>query len=125
MDLLNALTTHGAEAVYKAANAALAGDYSRLAALGLDCTTLAEAFAAQASAFKAMGQGARARDQMEVNGELVTLAKRGRPTLPPEDRAQVRSIRLTDARWDKLRRLGSEWLARAIDRAKEPGGEGR
>jgi hypothetical protein len=30
-----------------------------------------------------------------------------------------RSVRLTDARWEKLKRLGASWLAKAIDRAKE------
>lgn len=29
-------------------------------------------------------------------------------------------MRLNDARWEKLKRLGSEWLAKAIDKAKEP-----
>jgi hypothetical protein len=28
------------------------------------------------------------------------------------------SIRLTPARWEKLRRLGTGWLAKAIDRAR-------
>jgi hypothetical protein len=27
---------------------------------------------------------------------------------------------LNDARWEKLKRLGMEWLARQIDKAKEP-----
>lgn len=46
---------------------------------------------------------------------------RGRPpTLTPEEKTQPRTIRLTDGRWEKLRRLGSQWLARAIDKAKEP-----
>lgn len=41
--------------------------------------------------------------------------------MPPEQKAQVRSVRLTDARWEKLKRLGgSGWLNRAIDKAKEP-----
>lgn len=30
------------------------------------------------------------------------------------------SIRLTPSRWAKLRRLGTLWLARVIDKAKEP-----
>lgn len=52
--------------------------------------------------------------------------RRGRPPgtggrrLAPEDATKPRSVRLTDARWEKLKRLGSDWLAGAIDRAKEP-----
>lgn len=42
----------------------------------------------------------------------------GRKPLPPEEATKPRSIRLNDARWAKLRRLGSDWLARAIDRAR-------
>ena len=47
----------------------------------------------------------------------------GRPALPADEKAIVGSIRLTAARWAKLRRLGMEWLGKAIDRAREPGGE--
>ena len=46
--------------------------------------------------------------------------ERGRPELPEDQKAKTRSVRLNDARWEKLKRLGSGWLARAIDRAKEP-----
>jgi hypothetical protein len=53
----------------------------------------------------------------------MTATKRtGRPPgtgLPPELHTKPRSVRLTDARWEKLKRLGSDWLAKAIDRAKE------
>jgi hypothetical protein len=45
----------------------------------------------------------------------------GRPPLPPEDHTKPRSVRLNDARWLKLKRLGTGWLEKAIDRAKEPG----
>lgn len=44
----------------------------------------------------------------------------GRPALPEEERTVPGSIRLTPARWEKLRRLGAAWLSRVIDRAKEP-----
>lgn len=44
----------------------------------------------------------------------------GRPELPDDEKAKTRSLRLNDARWEKLKRLGMDWLARAIDRAKEP-----
>lgn len=50
--------------------------------------------------------------------------RRGRPVgsgvLAPEDRTKPRSVRLNDARWDKLKVLGTEWLERAIDRARVP-----
>ena len=44
----------------------------------------------------------------------------GRKALPPDEATKPRSVRLNDARWDKLKRLGTDWLARQIDRAKEP-----
>lgn len=41
---------------------------------------------------------------------------RGRPPIPADDRVQVRSIRLTDEEWAKLRAIGMArlraWLAR-------------
>ena len=42
----------------------------------------------------------------------------GRPAAPAEEARRVRAVRLNDERWAKLRRLGSEWLERAIDRAR-------
>jgi hypothetical protein len=36
----------------------------------------------------------------------------------PEDQTRPRSIRLNEARWEKLKALGMGWLARAIDRAR-------
>lgn len=47
-------------------------------------------------------------------------AKMGRPPLPEAERTVNGSIRLTPARWVKLRRLGNAWLSRKIDQAKEP-----
>lgn len=44
----------------------------------------------------------------------------GRKPLPPDEQTKPRSVRLTDARWEKLKRLGSDWLAKQIDKAKEP-----
>jgi hypothetical protein len=46
---------------------------------------------------------------------------RGRRPLPEGDKAVTGSLRLTPARWEKLRRLGMAWLGKAIDRAREPG----
>lgn len=53
------------------------------------------------------------RDKKAVRGP-------GRPALPEEDKAVPGSIRLTPSRWAKLRRLGATWLAKTIDRAREP-----
>ena len=44
---------------------------------------------------------------------------RGRPTLPEDEKTVTGSVRLTPLRWAKLRRLGTAWLSRAVDRAKE------
>ena len=44
----------------------------------------------------------------------------GRKPLPMEEKPVPGSVRLTPARWVKLRKLGAEWLAKAIDRAKLP-----
>lgn len=55
-----------------------------------------------------------------------TPKRRGRPPgssgprLSPENATQPRSMRLNDARWAKLQRLGRDWLERAIDDAQEP-----
>jgi hypothetical protein len=45
---------------------------------------------------------------------------RGRPRLAPDDTTKPRSVRLNDARWSKLKRLGTAWLERAVDRARDP-----
>lgn len=47
----------------------------------------------------------------------------GRPVgtaAPPEDRRKPRAVRLKLRHWEKLRRLGSEWLEGAIESAPEP-----
>ena len=44
----------------------------------------------------------------------------GRPELPADEKTKPRTIRLNDERWEKLQRLGRDWLEPAIDRAKEP-----
>lgn len=44
----------------------------------------------------------------------------GRHPLPEDERTVVVTVRLTPARRDKLRRLGAAWLAKAVDRAREP-----
>ena len=40
--------------------------------------------------------------------------------MPEDEKAIPGSVRLTPGRWAKLRRLGSAWLAKAIDRARAP-----
>lgn len=44
----------------------------------------------------------------------------GRPQLSPEQKPSSRSIQLNDARWKKLKELGSDWLDQAIDRVEQP-----
>jgi hypothetical protein len=51
-------------------------------------------------------------------GPQAQPKRRGRPPSAPEDQRKVRALRLTDTRWHKLQQLGTEWLERAIDRAK-------
>lgn len=55
-----------------------------------------------------------------MNQDDQKTKRPGRPALPPEQKAVPGSVRLTPTRWEKLRRLGSDWLNKAIDRAKEP-----
>ena len=43
--------------------------------------------------------------------------KPGRPKLPPAEKGESHSIRITGERWIKLRELGSGWLNAAIDSA--------
>lgn len=44
----------------------------------------------------------------------------GRPPVPPGQRLTARSIRLTEAQWAKLERLGgAKWLREKIDRSRE------
>lgn len=48
--------------------------------------------------------------------------KRGRPAVPDERKAATlkppRTIRLDDARWAKLRTLGTAWLEQQIDKVR-------
>lgn len=52
--------------------------------------------------------------------EREAQARMGRPPIPEEQRAIPGSLRLRRDRWEKLRRLGMDWLNKAIDKAKEP-----
>lgn len=55
---------------------------------------------------------------------MSTQPKRmGRPPLPPDAQRsdkRPRSVRLSDEQWHKLKRLGTDWLEREIDRAIDP-----
>lgn len=69
-----------------------------------------------------LGAKARARqDGSAVSKQTHGGAGRGqgRKPLPDDERTVVVTVRLTPARRDKLRRLGAQWLAKAVDRAKE------
>lgn len=62
------------------------------------------------------------RDEHDMTKkQLEELARsRGRPALPTEEKTVNGSVRLTPARWVKLRQLGNAWLAKAVDKAKLP-----
>lgn len=45
---------------------------------------------------------------------------RGRPPTPPDEKLELRSIRLTAAMWAKVDKGGMEWLRKLIKRAKVP-----
>jgi len=63
------------------------------------------------------------KKDLAVAAEGAGLAPRrkGRRALPIEQKSVPGSVRLTPERWAKLRRLGTGWLAKAIDRARDPG----
>lgn len=42
---------------------------------------------------------------------------RGRPPADPAHQRKVRSIRLTDAHWTELMRLGTMWIEEGLDRS--------
>jgi hypothetical protein len=44
----------------------------------------------------------------------------GRKPNPPDQKTRSFSVRLTEARIAKLKLLGTPWLNKAIDKAKEP-----
>ncbi len=46
-----------------------------------------------------------------------TEKRRGRPELPPDEKTHPRTIRLNDARWEKYKLLGREWLEKELDSA--------
>ena len=69
----HAVSRHGAEAVYQAACAAMAGDYSQLAEMEIEAASLGDAWRVQTAAYKSMTAGERAKEQMTVNGELMGL----------------------------------------------------
>lgn len=70
-----AVRQYGAERVYQAACAAMEGDYSKLANMGIEATSLGDAWRVQSAAYKSMTVCERAKEQMLVNGELMRLKK--------------------------------------------------
>lgn len=44
----------------------------------------------------------------------------GRPKLDPEDKLELRAIRLNPGHWRKVDALGMEWLRALIERGKPP-----
>lgn len=65
-----AVSEHGAEAVYKAACAGLEGNLSKLQAMGVEVATLGEAWQVQSAAYRLLTPGQKAMEQMEVNAGL-------------------------------------------------------
>jgi hypothetical protein len=65
---------------------------------------------------------AGAMRNLDRRAVAMALGLIGRPPIAPELKATnlkpPRSIRLDDERWEKLKALGTDWLERAIDRAK-------
>ena len=55
-----------------------------------------------------------------IIGVMDEIKKRGRPPTRPEDRLLQRTVRLKPSAWDKIDRMGMEWLRKLIDRAKPP-----
>lgn len=54
---------------------------------------------------------------------MTTPKKMGRPLgscKPSTEQTKPRSVRLNNARWEKLQHLGRNWLEDKIDRAKPP-----
>ena len=71
----HAVREHGAEAVYKAACAALEGDYSKLAEMDIEASSLGDAWAVQQAAYRSMTAGERAKEQMAVNAALMRIKR--------------------------------------------------
>ncbi|MCR6481021.1 hypothetical protein NU688_33025 [Variovorax sp. ZS18.2.2] len=46
--------------------------------------------------------------------------QRGRPPTPPEEKLELRAMRLKPAHWKKIEEFGMPWLRRLIERAKGP-----
>lgn len=62
-----AIQTHGARAVYAAANKAFAGDRSALVKMGLHVANMADINAIQTEAFRQLGPADKAIDLASIN----------------------------------------------------------
>jgi len=45
---------------------------------------------------------------------------RGRPPTPPDEKLELRGIRLKPRHWEKVDLYGMDWLRRLIERGKPP-----
>ncbi len=63
-----AIQTHGARAVYAAANKAFSGDRSDLVSMGLQVANLADINAIQTEAFKQLSKADRVMDRAMLGG---------------------------------------------------------
>jgi hypothetical protein len=53
------------------------------------------------------------------SGHNKRMTKTGRPPIPPEQKLEQRSLRLTKAQWAKLALLGgAEWIRKKINAAR-------
>ena len=66
-----AIQTHGAQAIYQAACRALEGDYSHLARLGIQASTLRTAWDVQSIAYRAMTPREQASETASVAIEMA------------------------------------------------------
>lgn len=123
-----AIQQHGAKAVYQAATAHMAGDKANgLSKVGLAAATMGDVFAIQTEAYKQMGPADQAIDNAQAAATLESIAKRGRPPVPPEARKDARvELRVhpdTKAAWQaKADAAGislSAWIERTLDQAEK------
>ena len=123
-----AIQQHGAKAVYQAATAHMAGDKANgLSKVGLAAATMGDVFAIQTEAYKQMGPADQAIDNAQATAALESIAKRGRPPVPPEARKDARvELRVhpdTKAAWqanaDAAGLSLAAWIEATLDRAKK------
>ena len=60
----------------------------------------------------------RSLDQRKVKAALGISTPMGRPTLPDNEVAKTRAIRLNDEDWEAMKRLGMDWLRQQLRQPK-------